>query len=1239
MILKQFVKNCNKKIYHSYIFLFSFLIITSNVNLYADYFSEPEKTPLHCDFIANVYINDKEAEEGDEIAFYDPQGIICGKYIIQNEGETGIIHVYGDNYETIINDEGAQENDFLSIRLYDLSEQKLYSETELTLSSGYARPDSSFIASVIPPMWHNQKGYVLIINTKSHFKKPVMTPYICNYIGTLLINGEKASIGNEISVYNANEKLCGLKRVSQDGKYGVIQIYGDNPETKDFDEGAKEGGLISFKIFNQKQNIEIQSDSIKMTSGLQTGFFEPSQIPPVWSQDKGYVLDLSADYEYQSIVLTTNSTEQIAGKNFILYAKYNVSDNNQLNGIGLKILFNSKKLQFINVSDVLQNGLMSNSIELLHDNNDYDNSELTDSFVQFVWDQQNWPGIDFPALLSCIQFKVKQTASSGFTFINSSFDSNNADYYKSNINTSINIINSTATIQGNLVYTKTNQDNIFVGAWLYEDAFNWKKNQPVKITTCVDSSFILKLTPGQYMVAAFKDIDLESSSFYCDIDDNEPYGFFTNSNNKEDQNNGPLKIVLEPDDVKTINISLYDWPYITKSKAERHNFPENFSSAFPKGQVMFAEIAGNLSSNNAAIESVYITGPGIESMSELYDNGMLPDIVKNDSIYSGWIKTGNILASASYTVNVMGNGLITKKQIEIYSSPVDFPQFISPESVTTKNIKFEWIQNNMAHDEYGLYILKKQEPKTIDDYKLITKINGTKYETTSTELGLLDSISYYYYLTTMDKDQKNVSYSVLKKLTIDEIIPFVINASFNPSGPVRAGNVDITVTFNEAVNHDYKPEIVLGETKKTFIGDFLNYNSWKGQIIIEPEDNGTYKLKISNIMDIAGNLMKENTDYSIIVDTQPPIVEKIELIPKSPVKEGNQIFNIFFNENMNTNVQPQVTFGVISNKITGNFVNAKLWKGVYRIERGYDGQHSIKIQGASDIVGNLMLTNMNNSFVIDTLPPIAPSNLQGIQTIDYKINLSWDQNIENDISGYNIYRNGLKINDAPLNDLKYVDSVKSNTSYQYNCTAIDLSGNESLFSKNFSITTKTIAPIITEPASGTTFRDEYINIKGTSEPLSVIIIFVNGEYKNKTVTSSKGIFTFEGIKLLEGGNVLNAFVEISVGLSSPPSDPVSIVYLPKPMPPDEISIIPGDTIITIKWKKSNDKSIKGYNIYMENKKINNNLISDLMYVDKFLTNGKLYNYQISSVDVYDIEGKSGKTVSAAPVAGPEWQKQ
>lgn len=69
-------------------------------------------TPYSMDFYG--YIQD--AAVGDTLTVLDPDGTICGEFVVKKPGKYGFVHVYGDDRSTDV-DEGGSAGDKLRFEL------------------------------------------------------------------------------------------------------------------------------------------------------------------------------------------------------------------------------------------------------------------------------------------------------------------------------------------------------------------------------------------------------------------------------------------------------------------------------------------------------------------------------------------------------------------------------------------------------------------------------------------------------------------------------------------------------------------------------------------------------------------------------------------------------------------------------------------------------------------------------------------------------------------------------------------------------------------------------------------------------------------------------------------------------------------------------------------------------------------------------------------------------------------
>ncbi|HZE80756.1 MAG TPA: Ig-like domain-containing protein, partial [Candidatus Polarisedimenticolia bacterium] len=121
-----------------------------------------------------------------------------------------------------------------------------------------------------------------------------------------------------------------------------------------------------------------------------------------------------------------------------------------------------------------------------------------------------------------------------------------------------------------------------------------------------------------------------------------------------------------------------------------------------------------------------------------------------------------------------------------------------------------------------------------------------------------------------------------------------------------------------------------------------------------------------------------------------------------------------------------------------------------------NGSHTLTAI-AKDAAGNsttstAVTVTVNN--VADTTAPSVPAGLSATAISSSQINLSWTASTDNvGVTGYNIYRAGVKIGTAP--STAYQDAgLNASTSYSYNVSAFDAAGNTSAQSAGASATTQ-----------------------------------------------------------------------------------------------------------------------------------------------------------------------------------------
>lgn len=261
-------------------------------------------------------------------------------------------------------------------------------------------------------------------------------------------------------------------------------------------------------------------------------------------------------------------------------------------------------------------------------------------------------------------------------------------------------------------------------------------------------------------------------------------------------------------------------------------------------------------------------------------------------------------------------------------------------------------------------------------------------------------------------------------------------------------------------------------------------------------------------------------------------------------------------------------------------------------------------------------TSSNKAHVsfVDVEVPNTPSNFQVTSVDERVINLQWDKNTDSDISYYKIYRKisgdpsytFLKNVDHLFSDgLTYVVSIDSGlspeTEYDYQVSAVDLSGNESAFASVSGETNPDTTPASEVTNIRMSIASEAVSFtwnESTSDDIDSYIVTLSeltaeGDVDNTiTVNTGTRLYYFNNalkdnvryratIKTLDQyGNVSSGIVkEFTPQYNPAPSEvgvygyTVSNIQTPEPITPQ----------LVISWGASASSDVSHYNLYVYDK--------------------------------------------------------
>jgi chitodextrinase len=270
----------------------------------------------------------------------------------------------------------------------------------------------------------------------------------------------------------------------------------------------------------------------------------------------------------------------------------------------------------------------------------------------------------------------------------------------------------------------------------------------------------------------------------------------------------------------------------------------------------------------------------------------------------------------------------------------------------------------------------------------------------------------------------------------------------------------------------------------------------------------------------------------------------------------------------------------------------------------------------------------------DIIPPAAPTGLTATAG-DAQVELDWADNSESDLDHYNVYRDGTQV--ASPSASNFTDPALTNgTSYSYQVTAVDHSGNESAKSSSVSAIPQA-APDTTAPAAPTgltaTAGDSQVSLDWADSPESDFSHY--NVYRNgvKVASPSGSAHTDTG---LTNGTTYDYYVTAvdtsgneSAKSASVSATPQASADIMPPAAPTGLTATAGDAQVSLDWADNpSGDGVDHYNVYRNDTKVASPTTS--AYTDTGLTNETQYTYQVTAVDVAGNESAKSSSVSATP---------
>ena len=336
---------------------------------------------------------------------------------------------------------------------------------------------------------------------------------------------------------------------------------------------------------------------------------------------------------------------------------------------------------------------------------------------------------------------------------------------------------------------------------------------------------------------------------------------------------------------------------------------------------------------------------------------------------------------------------------------------------------------------------------------------------------------------------------------------------------------------------------------------------------------------------------------------------------------------------------------LIGDRIASTAITDNPKKPIITRKTSPDTAYTYKICG-HDYFGQQ--SEMSKEFVMevqDFVPPAIPTTSIEVKSKKMSVRVSWSQNIDEDLSHYNIYRSldpdkfNIRLNkeDIPKEDTVYLDYPENAGSYFYIVEAIDLSGNKSksLFVNGTVYDIRPpIAPknLISRVDTGKLIFnwDANLEVDLKGYRLYRSVADEDNSDNNFVVVSSETIDTNFYMEPMSK-NVRSKFVYQlrAVDSSYNVSEPSNRVFaqLPDVTPPVAPFIkktYEEDNALIIEWMPNVEKDLMGYNLYKRMKgdtadfeQLNISPIpkSVITYKDAQAERGQFYEYYMQAVDL------------------------
>ena len=567
--------------------------------------------------------------------------------------------------------------------------------------------------------------------------------------------------------------------------------------------------------------------------------------------------------------------------------------------------------------------------------------------------------------------------------------------------------------------------------------------------------------------------------------------------------------------------------------------------------------------------------------------------------------------------------------------PPSAPTDVNVSDITATGAKITWTAStdNIEVAGYNLYYENEDKELTPINTELITR---TEYELT----GLTPETTYQIVVEAVDTSDNKAQANAVE-----------VTTSKDTTAPTAPGNVNVT-------------EVTLTSAKITWTASTDNVKMAGYNLYYQGEDQELTLINTAGVIEeteytLTG--LTPETTYQIVVEAVDEAgniarARAVEVVTLEDTEAPDAPTNVKASEITETSAKITWTASTDNIKVAGyNIyvddvqVNRDLVTGTeYTLTDLKAGSTYKVVVEAVDTSNNTQKSEAGTVKTVDTTSPSVPSEVTVGNITHNSAEVTWQESTDNvGVSGYNIYLNDNKVNGETVKELKYeLTGLEADTEYRVKVEAVDEAGNKAE-SREETFTTLE-APDEEGPSAPTNVTasdvtETSVRITWTASTDNVEVagynIYVDGAKVNESlVTATEYMLT--DLKAGTEYKVVVEAVDTSNNTQKSEAATVETVDITAPDAPTNVEASEiTETSAKITWTASTDNvEVAGYNIYVDEAKINESLVTATEYTLTDLKAGTEYKVVVESVDTssntQSSEAVTVKTVDTTKPSSP-----